>query len=148
MENLFPFEANEMEIYGSEMSSPFKAQIASHPRYPSLMSAYIECRKVRAPPKMASLLEEIAQENHRSRDSSEIGADPELDKFLELYCKLVYRYEEELSKPFDEARIFLSNIETQLSDICKVAYVVLDHYDHHVLCELLLRKRKRLSFPK
>ena len=32
----------------SDLTELMKAQIASHPRYPSLLSAYIECRKVRA----------------------------------------------------------------------------------------------------
>ena len=31
----------------SDLTELMKAQIASHPRYPSLLSAYIECRKVR-----------------------------------------------------------------------------------------------------
>ncbi|KAJ4955846.1 hypothetical protein NE237_012629 [Protea cynaroides] len=124
--DLFQFEANSSEISGSEMSRLIKAQIANHPLYPSLVSAYIECRKylsqVGAPQKLALLLEEIARENHPSRGGScEFGADPELDEFMESYCEALYRYKEELSKPFDEARTFLNNIETQLSDLCKLA---------------------------
>lgn len=51
-DNLLRFEGdfevrrNETEICASEMSDLIKAQIASHPKYPSLVSAYIECRKV------------------------------------------------------------------------------------------------------
>ena len=30
----------------SDLTELMKAQIASHPRYPTLLSAYIECRKV------------------------------------------------------------------------------------------------------
>lgn len=30
----------------SDLNDMIKAQIASHPRYPSLVSAYIDCRKV------------------------------------------------------------------------------------------------------
>ncbi|XP_010259300.1 PREDICTED: homeobox protein knotted-1-like 1 isoform X2 [Nelumbo nucifera] len=102
------------------MSDLIKAQIANHPRYPNLVSAYIECRKVGAPPKLASLLEEIGRENHSSGGCSEIGADPELDEFMESYCEVLRRYKQELSKPFDEATSFLSNIETQLSNLCNV----------------------------
>ncbi|XP_043719166.1 homeobox protein knotted-1-like 1 [Telopea speciosissima] len=121
--NLFRFEGNESDFCGSEMSSLIKAQIANHPLYPTLLTAYIECRKVGAPPKLASLLEEIARENHdlRGSGSTDFGADPELDEFMESYCEVLNRYKEELSKPFDEARTFLSNIETQLSDLCIVA---------------------------
>lgn len=31
---------------GSDLTDLIKAQIANHPRYPSLVAAYIECRKV------------------------------------------------------------------------------------------------------
>ncbi|KAL0412911.1 UNVERIFIED_CONTAM: Homeobox protein knotted-1-like 1 [Sesamum radiatum] len=41
-----------------------KAQIANHPLYPYLLSAYLDCRKVGAPPEMASVLEVISKENH------------------------------------------------------------------------------------
>ncbi|KAF8394665.1 hypothetical protein HHK36_020881 [Tetracentron sinense] len=119
VDNLLHFEANATEISGSEMSNLIKAQIANHPCYPNLVSAYIECRKVGAPPEMASLLEEIGRESHPSGSYSEIGADPELDKFMESYCEVLLRYKDELSKPFNEATTFLSSIETQLSNLCK-----------------------------
>ncbi|KAF9604578.1 hypothetical protein IFM89_008022 [Coptis chinensis] len=108
------------KLSGSEMSDLIKAQIASHPRFPCLLSAYIECQKIGAPPEMASLLEEIGKENRPSGScSTEIGDDPELDEFMESYCKVLVQYKQELSKPFDEAATFLSNIETQLNDICE-----------------------------
>ncbi|KAF0923099.1 hypothetical protein E2562_003323 [Oryza meyeriana var. granulata] len=99
-----------------------KAQIAGHPSYPSLLSAYIECRKVGAPPEVATLLEEIGREGRGGGSSSgaavEIGLDPELDEFMEAYCRVLVRYKEELSRPFDEAASFLSSIQTQLSNLC------------------------------
>ncbi|KAG4122719.1 hypothetical protein ERO13_D11G283600v2 [Gossypium hirsutum] len=105
----------------SAMSDLIKTQIAAHPLYPNLVSAYIECQKVGAPPELASLLEEIGRESHTISGCSEIGADPELDEFMESYCEVLHRYKEELSKPFDEATTFLTNIESQLSDLCKGA---------------------------
>ncbi|KAK9292768.1 hypothetical protein L1049_020748 [Liquidambar formosana] len=117
---LLQFEATgEVDVTGSEMSDVIKTQIANHPRYPDLVSAYIECRKVGAPPEMASILEEIGRENLPASSSGDIGADPELDEFMESYCEVLHRYKEELSKPFDEATTFLSNIESQLSNLCK-----------------------------
>ncbi|OMP09380.1 hypothetical protein COLO4_05551 [Corchorus olitorius] len=74
---------------------------------------------VGAPPELASLLEEIGRENLPIRGCSELGADPELDEFMESYCEVLHRYKEELSKPFDEATSFLSNIESQLNNLCK-----------------------------
>ncbi|XVF31467.1 hypothetical protein REPUB_Repub16aG0148500 [Reevesia pubescens] len=113
--------AADTDATGSDLSDLIKTQIASHPRYPNLVSAYIECQKVGAPPELASLLEEIGRANHPISCCSEIGADPELDEFMESYCEVLHRYKEELSKPFDEATTFLSNIESQLSNLCKGA---------------------------
>ncbi|GMP39975.1 hypothetical protein CsSME_00010608 [Camellia sinensis var. sinensis] len=113
------FETAEMEVGGLEMSDLIKDQIANHPLCPNLVSAYIQCRKVGAPLEMASLLEEISKQNRHSTSSRcEIGADPELDEFMESYCEVLHRYKEELSKPFDEATTFLSNIESELSSLC------------------------------
>ncbi|KAK8589187.1 hypothetical protein V6N13_088053 [Hibiscus sabdariffa] len=105
----------------SVMSDLIKTQIAGHPRYPDLVSAYIECQKVGVPPEVASLLEEIGRQSHTISGCSEIGADPELDEFMESYCEVLHGCKEELSKPFNEARMFLTNIESQLSDLCKGA---------------------------
>ena len=46
VDNLFQYESAETEVTGSEMSDLIKTQIANHPLYPKLVSAYIECRKV------------------------------------------------------------------------------------------------------
>ncbi|XP_057962876.1 homeobox protein knotted-1-like 1 [Malania oleifera] len=123
----------EPEMNGSNMSDsdPLKSKIATHPRYPTLVSAYIECRKVGAPPEMASLLEEISRDrsSYSIGSGSVIGADPELDKFMESYCEVLHRYKEELSKPFDEATTFLSSIESQLNDLCKGTFANCDHSD-------------------
>jgi hypothetical protein len=45
-------EASVVAVGGpspADLTELMKAQIASHPRYPSLLSAYIECRKVQDP---------------------------------------------------------------------------------------------------
>lgn len=119
MDNMLQLQVAETEVTESEMTDLIKTQISSHPLYPNLVSAYIECQKVGAPPEMASLLEEIGRENHLLSTCSDTGADPELDEFMESYCEALHRYKEELSKPFDEATTFLSSIELQLSNLCK-----------------------------
>lgn len=97
-----------------------KTQIAKHPGYPDLVAAYIECQKVGAPPETASLLEEIRREKHTFGGcGSQIGADPELDNFMESYRQILQRFKDELSKPFNEATMFLSNIQSQLSNLCE-----------------------------
>lgn len=96
-----------------------KNQIATHPLYPNLLSAYIQCQQVGAPTEIASLLEEIGRETHQPLSLRQIGDDPDLDHFMESYCQILHKYKEELSKPFNEATIFLCNIESQLTQLCK-----------------------------
>ncbi|XP_068641548.1 homeobox protein knotted-1-like 6 [Aristolochia californica] len=107
-----------------EISRAIKAKIASHPRYPRLLEAYIDCQKVGAPPEIASLLDEIRRENDvykRNTVSTRLGADPELDEFMETYSDVLVKYKTDLARPFDEATTFLNNIEVQLSKLCKGA---------------------------
>uniref|UniRef100_A0ACD5TXY8 Uncharacterized protein n=1 Tax=Avena sativa TaxID=4498 RepID=A0ACD5TXY8_AVESA len=103
-----------------DLTELMKAQIAGHPRYPALLSAYIECRKVGAPPEVAALLEEIGRPERRGGGAAtgEIGLDPELDEFMDAYCRLLSRYKEELSRPFDDAASFLTTIRSQLTTLC------------------------------
>ncbi|KAK9139188.1 hypothetical protein Scep_008869 [Stephania cephalantha] len=105
-----------------EICRVIKTQISAHPLYPNLVSAYIQCRKVGAPPEMATLLEEIITSRPSyscSSTTTEIGADPELNDFMESYCKVLTRLKEEVSRPFEEATTFLTNMERQLTDLCK-----------------------------
>ncbi|EXC18341.1 Homeobox protein knotted-1-like 1 [Morus notabilis] len=117
-------------------SDLIKIQIAKHPGYPDLVAAYIECQKVGAPPEKVSLLEEIRRENHTlglgAGSSSQIGADPELDNFMESYREILQRFREELSKQFNEATVFVSNIQSQLNNLCEGAFTKIldDHSDH------------------
>ncbi|GAU33811.1 hypothetical protein TSUD_221480 [Trifolium subterraneum] len=108
-------------------STVMKSKIASHPYYPRLLQAYIDCQKVGAPPEIARLLEEIRQENDQvKRDvvvSTCFGADPELDEFMETYCDMLVKYKSDLTRPFDEATTFLNKIENQLSHLCTGASV-------------------------
>ncbi|XP_027368855.1 homeobox protein knotted-1-like 6 [Abrus precatorius] len=105
-----------------EVSKTFRAKIASHPLFPNLLDAYINCQKVGASEDMVKLLDEIGGENSAggvSQTSSALwGADPELDDFMETYCSLLVKYQSDLSRPFDEAIDFLNDMETQLNSIC------------------------------
>ncbi|KAL8136923.1 hypothetical protein V2J09_002924 [Rumex salicifolius] len=103
-------------------ASSIKDKILSHPHYPRLLSAYVNCQKVGAPPEMLKRLEEAAEAVGvvRSRASGGcgsgggyLGEDPALDQFMEAYCEMLSKYEQELTKPFKEAMIFLSKIESQ-----------------------------------
>ncbi|KAE9597011.1 hypothetical protein Lal_00007942 [Lupinus albus] len=112
-------EQNQHEVHTSTV---MKAKIASHPHYPRLLQAYIDCQKVGAPHEIAVLLEEIRQENNlcckKDLVSTCFGSDPELDNFMENYCNMLVKYKSDLAQPFDEATSFLNNMEMQLSHLC------------------------------
>ncbi|KAF4366151.1 hypothetical protein F8388_014869 [Cannabis sativa] len=106
-----------------DVSNLIKTKISSHPTYPKLLQAYIDCQKVGAPPEIASFLEEIRRRKNEcyKRDSiisTCLGADPELDEFMETYCEMLVKYKSDLARPFDEATTFLNKIEIQLSNLC------------------------------
>ncbi|KAL4563002.1 hypothetical protein LXL04_027033 [Taraxacum kok-saghyz] len=128
----------------SSCSSSLKAKIMSHPHYPRLLSAYLNCQKIGAPPEVVERLEEacrasVVQAAMSSRSGSAgcetgtsdgggggggggmnmmiIGQDPALDQFMEAYCEMLIKYEQELSKPFKEAMLFLSRVESQFKAI-------------------------------
>ncbi|KAI7753991.1 hypothetical protein M8C21_015556, partial [Ambrosia artemisiifolia] len=98
-----------------------KEKIASHPSFLKLLDAYIDCQKVGAPQEIASLLDNIRQENYvRKRNatvSTCLGVDPELDEFMETFYVLLVKYKSELRRPFDEAATFIGNIKTQLRNL-------------------------------
>ncbi|KAL0363181.1 UNVERIFIED_CONTAM: Homeobox protein knotted-1-like LET6 [Sesamum calycinum] len=68
-----------------------------------------------APPEVVARLEEACASAAamRPHGTSCVGEDPALDQFMEAYCEMLTKYEQELSKPFKEAMLFLSRIECQ-----------------------------------
>ncbi|MBA0624648.1 hypothetical protein Godav_009964 [Gossypium davidsonii] len=109
-----------------DISNVIKAKIASHPYYPRLLEAYIDCQKVGAPPEIARILDEILMEtdvNKRDILPTCLGADPELDEFMETYCDMLVKYKSDISRPFDEATTFLNKIEMQLRNLCTGASI-------------------------
>ena len=44
---------------------------------------------------------------------SYIGEDPTLYQLMEAYCEMLTKYEQELSKPFKDAMLFLQRVECQ-----------------------------------
>ncbi|KAB1216633.1 Homeobox protein knotted-1-like 6 [Morella rubra] len=107
---------------GEEVYGATRAKIASHPLYPKLLQAYIDCHKVGAPPEIADVLDKVRRESDFCRKTSaasaRLGADPELDQFMETYCQILAKYKSDLEKPFDEATSFLNNLETELNTLC------------------------------
>ncbi|KAL1809144.1 hypothetical protein ACET3Z_026134 [Daucus carota] len=101
----------------SSSGSAVKAKIMAHPHYHRLLAAYINCQKIGAPPEVVARLEEayvtMGASRGGSSGSSAIGQDPALDQFMEAYCEMLGKYEQELAKPFKEAMHFLTKIEYQ-----------------------------------
>ncbi|KAJ6828906.1 homeobox protein knotted-1-like LET6 [Iris pallida] len=103
-------------------NSIIKSKIMSHPHFSRLLSAYINCQKVGAPPEVVSRLERAAESTlmigrASSSSSSSSSSDPALDQFMEAYCEMLSKYEEELSKPFKEAMLFLSRVDAQFKSL-------------------------------
>ncbi|KAF6135005.1 hypothetical protein GIB67_014054 [Kingdonia uniflora] len=112
------------DVEEDEITRTIKAKIASHPRYPSLLQAYIDCQKVGAPPEIACVLDELRRENDVGTSgniavsrTTRLGADPELDEFMNVFCDVLMKYKSDLARPFDEATAFLNKIEIQLSNL-------------------------------
>lgn len=96
-----------------------KAKILGHPRYPCVLEAYVNCQKVGAPPEIVARLDEACKDQEDREANASIGMDPELDGFMEAYCGVLSKYEEELTKPLKEAMAFIKKIETQLNSLTK-----------------------------
>ncbi|XP_062212038.1 homeobox protein knotted-1-like 4 [Phragmites australis] len=100
---------------GSEI---IKAKIMSHPLYPALLRAFIDCRKVGAPQEVVGRLSTLAGEvEMNSNDRQEQPADPELDQFMEIYCHMLERYRQELTRPIQEADEFFRSMEAQIDSV-------------------------------
>ncbi|URE35205.1 hypothetical protein MUK42_17404 [Musa troglodytarum] len=78
---------------------------------PSANSFLITCLQVGAPPEVAARLSAVAQEFQMRQRASLIcwdaAPDPELDQFMEACHDMLAKYEEELSRPLQEAMAFL-----------------------------------------
>ncbi|XP_050215343.1 homeobox protein SBH1 [Mercurialis annua] len=100
---------------GTPSTASVKAKIMAHPHYHRLLASYINCQKVGAPPEVVGKLEEACASaaTMGQSGSSCIGEDPALDQFMEAYCEMLTKYEQELSKPFKEAMVFLQRVECQ-----------------------------------
>ncbi|XP_025795147.1 homeobox protein knotted-1-like 12 isoform X4 [Panicum hallii] len=99
-----------------------KAKIMSHPQYSALVAAYLDCQKVGAPPDVSDRLSAMAakldaQPGPSRRRREPARADPELDQFMEAYCNMLVKYQEELARPIQEAAEFFKSMERQLDSI-------------------------------
>ncbi|CAH8388058.1 unnamed protein product [Eruca vesicaria subsp. sativa] len=103
----------------SSSSSPasVKAKIMAHPHYHHLLLAYVNCQKVGAPPEVQAKLSSAAAAAASTGPTGSLGEDPGLDQFMEAYCEMLVKYEQELSKPFKEAMVFLQRVECQFQSL-------------------------------
>ncbi|KAL6894168.1 hypothetical protein ACP4OV_008266 [Aristida adscensionis] len=99
-----------------------KAKIMSHPQYSALLAAYLDCQKVGAPPDVSDRLSAMAskldaQPGQARRWHESPRDDPELDQFMEAYCNMLVKYQEELARPIQEAADFFKSVEMQLDSM-------------------------------
>ncbi|KAJ4849000.1 Homeobox protein knotted-1-like let6 [Turnera subulata] len=110
----------------SSSSHSMRAKIMAHPYFPRLLTAYANCQKVGAPPEVVARLEhacssEAAMGGRPASGTGCLGEDPSLDQFMEAYCEMLIKYEQELTKPIKEAVLFLSRIESQFKALTVTA---------------------------
>ncbi|KAL5729847.1 Homeobox protein knotted-1-like let6 [Ranunculus cassubicifolius] len=101
-------------------SDSIKAKIMSHPHYLRLLAAYINCQKIGAPAEVVAKLEatyKSVEFMHQTGQKMGQEEDPALDQFMEAYCEMLIKYEQELTKPFREAMVFLSRIDSQVKSL-------------------------------
>ncbi|KAL5210915.1 hypothetical protein ABZP36_006538 [Zizania latifolia] len=108
-------DRSKQSSHGSSGSpEAIKAKIMSHPLYPSLLRAIVECRKIGAPLDVARRLSSIIDELSSDDQPAEQAADPELDQFMETYFYMMAKYVQELGRPIQEADAFLRSMEAQI----------------------------------
>ncbi|CAL4936184.1 unnamed protein product [Urochloa decumbens] len=103
-----------------------KAKIMSHPQYSALVAAYLDCQKVGAPPDVSDRLSAMASKLDARLGPSRwrhepTRTDPELDQFMEAYCNMLVKYQEELARPIQEAAEFFKSVERQLESITDIS---------------------------
>ncbi|KAJ6925307.1 hypothetical protein NC651_009846 [Populus alba x Populus x berolinensis] len=76
---------------GGSSSTSVKAKIMAHSSYHRLLAAYANCQKVKKDTGFSALTASV-----------KIQA---LDQFMEAYCEMLTKYEQELSKPLKEAML-------------------------------------------
>uniref|UniRef100_A0A0D9ZBG1 Homeobox domain-containing protein n=1 Tax=Oryza glumipatula TaxID=40148 RepID=A0A0D9ZBG1_9ORYZ len=131
----------EQSIHGSgtglqSSEAMIKAKIMSHPLYPSLLRAFVDCKKVGAPPEVVGRLSSLAvvtdvpqYSGDRWLPAQQPAADPELDQFMETYCYMLTRYGQELARPIQEAEEFFRGIEEQIDSLALDEDVSYDYED-------------------
>uniref|UniRef100_A0A0D9VXA8 Homeobox domain-containing protein n=1 Tax=Leersia perrieri TaxID=77586 RepID=A0A0D9VXA8_9ORYZ len=104
------------QSYHERETDAIKAKIMSHPLYPALLRAFIDCQKVGAPPEVVGRLSALAGElDSPSEDRRhEQSSDPELDEFMETYIDMLVSYRQDLTRPIQEADQFFRNMEAQI----------------------------------
>ncbi|KAM3294978.1 hypothetical protein ACQJBY_037687 [Aegilops geniculata] len=101
--------------YNRRSSDTIKAKIMSHPLYPALLGAFIDCRKVGAPPEVVGRLSSLVDELRPNSDGRQNQpADPELDQFMETYRDMLVMYSQELTRQIREANQFLRSAEAHI----------------------------------
>uniref|UniRef100_A0A0D3FMA9 Homeobox domain-containing protein n=1 Tax=Oryza barthii TaxID=65489 RepID=A0A0D3FMA9_9ORYZ len=132
---------SEQSIHGSgtglqSSEAMIKAKIMSHPLYPSLLRAFVDCKKVGAPPEVVGRLSSLAvvtdvpqYSGDRWLPAQQPAADPELDQFMETYCYMLTRYGQELARPIQEAEEFFRGIEEQIDSLALDEDVIYDYED-------------------
>ncbi|KAF3333776.1 homeotic protein knotted-1-like protein [Carex littledalei] len=113
-----PVTSTQDQIVTREVDALVKKKITSHPQYPVLLEAFIDCQKVGASPEIVNRLSTVSRElKLHQRTDSKYSTDPELDQFMETYSTILVKYKEELMRPIQEAAQFFKTVESQFNSL-------------------------------
>ncbi|XP_078178681.1 homeobox protein knotted-1-like 2 [Carex rostrata] len=113
-----PVTGTQDLIVTREVDALAKMKITSHPQYPVLLEAFIDCQKVGASPEIVNRLSTVSRElKLHQRTDSKYSTDPELDQFMETYSNILVKYKEELMRPIQEAAQFFKTVESQFNSL-------------------------------
>uniref|UniRef100_A0A7N0U1N1 Homeobox domain-containing protein n=1 Tax=Kalanchoe fedtschenkoi TaxID=63787 RepID=A0A7N0U1N1_KALFE len=96
-----------------------KSEILHHPLFPRMRRAYADCQMSASGG--GPLETSFSDETEPWKDNVStliLGSDPELDEFMETYCEMLEKHNEDLRNTFTGASAFLNEMEMQLADLC------------------------------
>ncbi|XP_028791374.1 homeobox protein knotted-1-like 2 [Neltuma alba] len=101
---------------GLEKDDVLKRRISSHPLYELLVQAHLQCLKVGEISDLERALE-MDQKLIMNRQSLDVFSEPELDLFMEAYCKALGKLKVDMEEPQQKVMAFINNMHSQLKEL-------------------------------
>nr|QUP52049.1 KNOX class 1 transcription factor [Isoetes lacustris] len=102
---------------GPISNSDIRSSILNHPLYTELLEAHMSCRKVGASPQIMDEIDELLEHliGCQPQPKACIGANPELDQFMEGYRDMLGSYRNQIQRTLDEALSYCTAVGNELT---------------------------------